>query len=96
MTAGAVVSLSSTTVASGTISPFDGPRVVLLEVGRLGAELLIGLHVDAIGAVVEVEVVDVLRAEQHRQRVGHLADRQAQAARAVAIDLDDEAAGRSP
>ena len=47
------------------MSPFGGARVELPQVVGLGAELLVGLHVDAIGAVVEVEVVDVLRAEEH-------------------------------
>ena len=76
MTCGAVVSLQ----------PHDGVerhhlaglrRARRAAAGRrAGAEPLIGLHVDAIGAVVEVEVVDVLRAEEHLQRVGHLAQRQ--------------------
>ena len=57
---------------------------------RIGAKALIGLHVDAIGAVVEIEVVDVLRAEEHLQGVGDLAHRQSKTARPVAIDVDDE------
>ena len=61
MTCGAVVSRSRTTVSSGTICRRWRARVELLQVRRDGAEPLIGLHVDAIRAVVEVEVVDVLR-----------------------------------
>ena len=70
--------------------PVGGARVQLAQVRRAGAEALVGLHVDAVGAVVEVEIVDVRRAEEHLQRVGDLAQRQAQAARLVAIDFDDE------
>jgi hypothetical protein len=72
------------------MSPFDAAGVVLTEVGRLCAELLIALHVDPVRAVVEVEVVHVLRAEQHRQRIRHLANGQAERSRLVAIDRDDE------
>ena len=39
-----------------------GAHVELANVARLAAELLVGLHVNAVGAVVEVEVVHVGRA----------------------------------
>ncbi len=65
-------------------------RVELLEVVRLRAELLIGLHVHAIRAVAKVEVVHVLRAEKRRHRIGNLSHRQAEAACAIAIDVDHE------
>ena len=90
MTAGAVVSLRAHDRRQRHHVAVRRARVVLAQVGRLRAELLIALHVHAIGAVVEVEVVHILRPEQHRQRVGHLADRQAERPRLVAIDRDDE------
>src|SRR6185295_6132958 len=45
---------------------------------------------DAIRAIVEIEVVDVLRSEKHRQRRRHFTKRQAKAARLVAIDIDQQ------
>ena len=66
-------------------------RVELAQVARVGAVLLVGLHVDAVGAVVEVEVVHVGRARgtpdsaSVTSRSGSV-----EAARAVAVDLDHE------
>ena len=90
MTAGAVVSLRAHDGRQRHHVAVRRARVVLAQVGRLRAELLVALHVHAIRAVVEVEVVHILRPQQHRQRVGHLADRQAERPRLVAIDRDDE------
>ena len=56
----------------------------------LRAELLIGLDVDAVRAVVEVEVVDVRRPQQDLHRVGDVAERMPRLLRLLAIDVDDE------
>ena len=90
MTWGAVVSRVRTTLSSGTIAPFVGAGVELAQVLGVRAVLLVGLHVDAVGAVVEVEVVHVGRAQEDLQRVGDLAQRQVEAARLVAVDVDHE------
>ena len=70
--------------------PVAGPGVVLAQRPGGVPEPCIGLRVDAVGAVVEIEVVDVLRAEQDGQGVRDLAHRQAKAARTVAIDRDEQ------
>ena len=57
---------------------------------RVGPERLVGLHVDAVGAVVEIEVVHVRRPQVDLHRAGDLADRQAEAARLVAVDVDGQ------
>ena len=67
-----------------------GAGVELAQVLGVGAVLLVGLHVHAVGAVVEVEVVHVGRAQEHLERVRDLAQRQVQAARLVAVDVDHE------
>ncbi len=46
-----------------------GAHVVLAQIARVHAERLIGLHINAIRAIVEVEVVHVLRAHVHAQRL---------------------------
>jgi hypothetical protein len=56
--------------------------------GRAGTSYR--LHIPAVRAVVQVEIVHVARSQHHRQGVGHLANRQPDAARAIAVDLDDE------
>ena len=53
-------------------------------------ELLIALNVDSIGAVVEIEIVDILRPQEDGERVGDFADRQTQTAGSVAIDGDQK------
>ena len=88
MTCGAVVSLSVTTLLERHHLAGSRPRVELLERLRVRTELLVGLHVDAIRAVVEVEVVHVLRAEEDLQRVRDLAERHAERQRALPIDRD--------
>ena len=50
----------------------------------------VGLHVDAVRPVVEVEVVHVGRPQQDLHRVGDVAERHAEALRLLAIDVDDE------
>ena len=50
------------------------------------AELLVGLHVDAIRAIIEVEIVHVGRAHVDAQRVGDLRERDVQALGFFAID----------
>ena len=56
----------------------------------LSAELLVGLHVDAVGAVIEIEIVDVGRSHVDAERVGDLAERNVQALGLFAIDGDDK------
>ena len=51
-----------------------GADVVLAQIAGVAAELLIGLHVDAVGTVVEVEVVDVARAHEGAEGRGDLAE----------------------
>ena len=87
MTWGAVTSCARTTLVEGHHGAVVGARVELAEVLGVGAELLVGLHVHAVGPVVEVEVVHVGRAQEHLERVRDLAQRQAQAARLVAVDV---------
>ena len=62
-------------------------HVVLPQVARVHAERLIGLHVNAIGTIVEVEVVDVLRTHVDAQRLRHLADGHSDGLGLFAIDL---------
>ncbi len=70
--------------------PAVGPGVVLAKRFRIGPVGLVGLHVDAVRAVVEVEVVHVGRAQVGLHRVGDLADRQTQASRLLAIDVNGQ------
>ena len=63
-----------------------GTNVELPQVTWLRAELLVGLHVDAIRAIVEIEVVDVLRSHIDLQGRGDLRERHVQALRLFAID----------
>ncbi len=79
-----------TTLSSGIISLVVGAHIELADVARLAAEVLVGLHVHAISAVVEVEIVDIGRTHVDLQRVGDLLDRHLQAARLGAIDLHHE------
>ena len=51
-----------------------GADVVLAQIVRVAAELLVGLDVDAIGTVVEVEVVDVAGAHEGAEGRGDLAE----------------------
>ncbi len=67
-----------------------GAHVEVANVARLAAEGLVSLHVDAIGAIVEVEVVDVGRTHVHLQCVGDLLDGHLQAARLCAVDVHHE------
>jgi hypothetical protein len=67
-----------------------GAGVELAQVLGVGPVLLVRLHVDAVGPVVEVEIVHVGRAQEHGERVRDLAEGQVEAARLVAVDLDHE------
>ena len=60
--------------------------VELADVARLPAERRRGLHVDPVRTVVEVEVVDVLRAEVDAERVVDLRERNRRALGLLAID----------
>ena len=70
--------------------PGAGADLILRDVRRVRAELLIRLHVDAIRTAVEVEVVDVGRSHQNLHRVGDVAERHAEALRLLAIDVDHQ------
>jgi hypothetical protein len=66
-----------------------GAHVVLPDVLRMRAELFVGLHIDAIGTVIEIEIVDVGRTHVDAEGVGDLAERDVQALGFFAIDGDD-------
>src|SRR5208337_959877 len=67
-----------------------GANVQIADVARLAAERLCCLDVNAIGAVVEVKIVDVGRAQVNLQRVGNLLHGHLQAERLAAVDVDHE------
>src|SRR5207237_5168459 len=64
-----------------------GAHIVFPQVSRGHAERLIGLHVNAIRAIIEVEVVHILRAHVNTQRLSNLADGDANGLGFFAIDL---------
>ena len=68
--------------------PGIGAHVVAVQVAGRHAERLIGLHKYAIGAVIEVEVVDVLRAHENAERGGDLREGNAHRLGLLAIDGD--------
>ncbi len=72
------------------MAPLLGAHVELRDVLRLRAELAVGLHVHAVAAVVEVEVVHVGRAHEDLQGVGDLAERHLQPLRLLAVDRHQE------
>ena len=63
------------------------PHIILAKVARIHAEGLVGLHVDAVRAVVEVEVVHILRPHVNAQGLGYLADGYADRFGLLTIDL---------
>ena len=63
-----------------------GAHVELLDVLRLGAELLVGLHVNPVGTVVEVEIVHIRGTHVDAQSIGDLLQGHVQALRFFAID----------
>ena len=65
-----------------------GANVVLADGCGVFAELLGGLHVDAITAVVEVEIVDVLRAHEDLEGVRDLTERNAEGFGLIAVNAD--------
>ena len=65
-----------------------GTDVVVVQVPGRHAEGLIGLHKDAVGAVVVVEVVDVLRTHEDAQRCGDLRERNVHRLSLLAVDGD--------
>src|SRR5258708_28673542 len=68
--------------------PRAGARVHLLDVLGTRAELPVGLDVDAVGAVVELEIVHVRRPKERLHRVRDLAERQARGEGALPVDTD--------
>ena len=67
-----------------------GANIEVANVARLAAEWLRRLHVNAIGTIVEIEIVDVGRAHVNLQRVGDLLHGHLQAERLGAVDVDHE------
>src|SRR6266849_5760590 len=67
-----------------------GAYIVLLDVLGLGAELFVGLHVNAVGAVVEIEIVHVGRAHVYAQRICDLLQRNVQALGLFPVNRDQE------
>jgi hypothetical protein len=62
-------------------------HVVLAQVARIHAEWLIGLHVDAVRPIIEVEIIHVLRAHIDAQRLRDLINRHADGFCLFAINL---------
>ena len=77
-------------VAERRHAPGSRSDVVLLDVRRVRSKLLIGLHVNAVRAVVEIEVVDVGGPEQDLHGVRDVRHRDAQALGLLAVDVHDE------
>ena len=69
---------------------FVGADVIFLDVAGFGAELFVGLDVDAIGAIVEIEIVHVDGAHVDLQGVGDLIQRDAEGFGAFAVEIQDE------
>ena len=63
-----------------------GAHVVTVQVACIHAERLVGLHEHAIGAVVVIEVVDVLRAHEDVERCRNLRERNPHRLRLLAVD----------
>ncbi len=59
-----------------------------MHIARLHAEVLVGLHEDAIRPVIEIEVVDVLRAHKNTQGIRDLRKRDAHCLRLLTVDRD--------
>ena len=66
-----------------------GTQIILIDVFRLGAETAFGLNVNAVGAIVEIEIVYVYRAHVHLKRVGDLAERNLKALGFFAIEANE-------
>src|SRR6201993_3797726 len=62
--------------------------IILPQIARRHTERLIGLHVHAIGTIVEVEIVHVLRSHVDAKRLRYLADGDAHRLRFCTIDLN--------
>ena len=63
------MSLTLTSVPSGTISPLGVARLEVLHVARFGPERRVGLRRDVVRPAIKREVIDVQRAEIDRERV---------------------------
>src|SRR2546422_1126376 len=64
-----------------------GTHIIISQIACAHAEWLIGLHVYAIRAIVEVEIVHVLRTHVDTERLCDLANRYSDGLRLLAIDL---------
>ena len=89
MTCGAVLWRDGDEIAERNHGAGIGAHVILADILRMRAELFVGLDVDAIGAVVEIEIVDVGRTHVDAERVGDLAERDVEALGLFAVDGDD-------
>ena len=67
-----------------------GTHVELAQVARRHARGLLGLHINAICPVVEIEIVHIRRAHEDAQRGADLAERHAQGLRLLAVDRDQQ------
>ena len=84
-----VVSLTVTRLSSGTIRRCRSGRKT--AGGRAAAAvLLVGLHIDAVGTIVEIEIVHVLRAHVDLERRRDLRERHAEALGLFAVDVHHE------
>ncbi len=70
--------------------PGIGADVVLPQIARTAPELLVGLHIDAIGAVVEVEVIHIGRSHVSAQRSRNLRQGYAHRQRLLPVYGDGE------
>ena len=88
MTCGPEVSLQGGEIVERDHLAGVGADVVLAEILGVAAELLVGLNVDAVGAVVEVEVVDVAGAHEGAEGGGDLGEGDAHGLGLLTIDGD--------
>ena len=68
--------------------PGVGPQVILPNVFWLRAELTVGLQVDTVRTVIEIEIVHINRAHVDLQSVSDLAEGHLQTLRFFAVDAD--------
>ena len=89
MTWGAAVWVDGDEVRQRNHGAGIGADIILADILRMGAELFVGLHIDTIGTVIEIEIVDVGRTHVDAEGVGDLAERDVQALGFFAVDGDD-------
>ncbi len=67
--------------------PGVGAQVILRDIFGRGPKPLIGLHVNAVRAIVEIKVIHIHRAHVHLQRIGNLVQRHLQALGLFPVDV---------